>query len=75
MSGPRGTVGSMTRDTAVVRWCTTCAADVAFGQPDCLDGHEGDCPDWACLECGEAWITGFALADPADLTGLTRHVA
>jgi hypothetical protein len=47
----------------VVRFCATCRADVAFEQPPCVDGHDADCPEWVCVECGEAFIVGFSLAD------------
>ena len=43
----------------VVRFCTTCRADVAFEQPACVDDHEADCPEWVCLACGEAVFVGF----------------
>ena len=64
----------MTRYT-VVRWCSGCAADVAFEQPGCLDGHEGDCPEWVCVECGDALLIGFSLAEPAGTAVPTSNVA
>jgi hypothetical protein len=42
-----------------VRFCTTCRADVGFEQPECLDGHGGDCPELVCVACGEAFLVGF----------------
>lgn len=54
----------MTTFASVVRWCSGCAADVAFEQPGCVDGHETDCPEWVCVECGEAFLIGFTLPDP-----------
>jgi hypothetical protein len=42
----------------VVRYCTTCQAEGAFEQPECLDGH-ADCPEWVCVECGDALLIGF----------------
>jgi hypothetical protein len=53
--------------TVLVRWCTTCRADVAFERPDCLDGHDGDCPELVCVECGDAVLVGVVPADPAPL--------
>ena len=45
----------------VVRYCATCRADGAFEQPECLDGHGRDCPEWVCVTCGDAFVVGFAL--------------
>jgi hypothetical protein len=44
-----------------VLYCPGCRDDRVFEQPDCVDGHD-DCPDWACMECGFALVTGFAVA-------------
>ena len=58
-------------------WCTTCRADMAFEQPDCLDdhGHGVDCPEWACAVCGEAVVVAFGLTEPVGRGKLTSHVA
>jgi hypothetical protein len=58
-------------------WCTTCRADMSFEQPDCLDdhGHGVDCPEWACVVCGEAIVVAFGLAEPTGNAALTSHVA
>jgi hypothetical protein len=41
--------------------CASCAGERLFEQPACLDGHEpGECPEWACVECGHAIILGLA---------------
>ena len=63
-----------------VSWCTTCRADMAFEQPDCLDdhgyddhGHGVDFPEWSCVVCGEAVFVAFGLTEPA--AGLTEPVA
>lgn len=35
--------------------CASCADERVFEQPPCLDGHEpGQCPEWACVDCGHA---------------------
>jgi len=60
---------------AVVRWCSTCRDDVTFEQPACLDGHDLDCPDWACVQCGEAVFVGFSAAEPVIAFHPTSHVA
>jgi hypothetical protein len=45
--------------------CVTCAGDRQFEQPVCLDGHEaGECPDWACVECGH--LMWFGRLGPAE---------
>jgi hypothetical protein len=34
-----------------------------FVQPPCTDGHTddgGQCPEWACAECGSAVVLGEA---------------
>jgi hypothetical protein len=60
-----------------ISWCTTCRADMAFEQPDCLDdhGHGVDCPEWACVVCGEAVVVAFGLTEPIRAPDRTRHVA
>ncbi|WP_231618894.1 hypothetical protein [Nonomuraea sp. SBT364] len=41
--------------------CVTCAGERLFERPVCLDGHEpGECPEWACAECGHAIWLGLA---------------
>lgn len=45
----------------LVRWCTTCTAEVAFEQPVCGDDHGVDCPEWVCVQCGDALLLGFDL--------------
>jgi hypothetical protein len=44
-------------------YCPECRSDQLFEQPECLDDHGADCPDWACVACGFAIFTGpFPLA-------------
>lgn len=39
--------------------CAPCAGERLFEQPPCCDGHEpGECPEWACVDCGHAIILG-----------------
>jgi hypothetical protein len=43
--------------------CPACGDERAFVQPPCTDGHTddgGDCPEWACAECGTAVVVGNA---------------
>ncbi len=41
-----------------LRDCSTCRCQQPFEAPDCADGHDLDCPDLACVECGEAVVFG-----------------
>lgn len=38
--------------------CPNCARRTEFEQPPCPDGHDSDCPEWYCTECGAATIVG-----------------
>ncbi len=41
--------------------CPSCDGDREFVQPPCVDGHTedgGDCPEWACVDCGSAVVAG-----------------
>ncbi|HEX6919097.1 MAG TPA: hypothetical protein VF314_02585 [Actinomycetes bacterium] len=58
----------------VVRYCATCRVDGAFEQPECLDGHEVDCPEWVCVTCGDAFVVGFELPAPVPVA-VPRSVA
>ena len=48
--------------------CPTCEDVVEFVQPPCADGHTddgGECPEWACTDCGTALVSGvFPLPAP-----------
>jgi hypothetical protein len=63
--------------TTTMSWCTTCRAESAFEQPDCIDdhGHGVDCPEWACVVCGEAVVVAFGPTEPAVPAARTSHVA
>lgn len=58
-----------------LRFCTTCAADAPFERPECLDEHGSDCPEWICVECGDAFVVGFADFPRDRPAEPTRHVA
>ena len=49
----------MTTNAADPHWCSTCRAEVLFEQPDCLEEHGADCPEWVCVQCGDAVLLGF----------------
>jgi hypothetical protein len=41
--------------------CAPCGEDREFVQPACVDGHTedgGECPEWACADCGTAVFSG-----------------
>ena len=44
--------------------CPACGEDRLFVQPPCVDGHTedgGECPEWACADCGIAVFVGDAV--------------
>lgn len=49
------------------RLCPECGDERVFVQPTCQDGHvPGDCPEWACVDCGTAvWVGGLTELDLA----------
>ena len=47
--------------------CPSCGDDRDFVQPPCVDGHTedgGECPEWACADCGAAVVTGRTAVAP-----------
>ena len=69
----RTTVGLRPAPTAVdLRWCATCLAETMFEQPECGEHHGGDCPEWVCVECGEALLLGFV---PPERVARSRRAA
>ncbi len=47
--------------------CAPCGAVTVFVQPPCGDGHidgGGDCPEWACVDCGAAVLAGGVEDSP-----------
>jgi len=56
--------------------CPDCGEARQFVQPVCPDGHTddgGECPEWACVDCGAAFVLGEA-AVVVDVLRL-RHAA
>ena len=48
-------------EVPVELYCPDCADDREFVQPPCADGHTadgGECPEWACADCGAAFVVG-----------------
>jgi hypothetical protein len=51
--------------------CPACGDDREFVQLPCVDGHTedgGECPEWACADCGTAVVSAAPVAAPAELT-------
>ncbi|MGY1642406.1 hypothetical protein ACI782_14955 [Geodermatophilus sp. SYSU D00703] len=45
--------------------CPACGDDREFVQPPCVDGHTadgGECPEWACADCGTAVFAAVPVA-------------
>jgi hypothetical protein len=61
--------------TTTVLFCGTCREDSAFEQPECLDGHSTGCPEWVCVQCGEAVLLRFDPAGPELPAPAARRVA
>jgi hypothetical protein len=53
----------MTVAEALLRRCSSCGRERPFEQPPCRDGHGDDCPECACIDCGEAILIGLPLID------------
>ncbi len=54
--------------------CPPCGEIREFVQPECLDGHTddgGECPEWACTDCGSAFVIG-GVASVTDVLRLRR---
>jgi len=52
------------------RYCTGCSEERLFEQfhaepASCPDGTEGDCQEWACMVCGDAFMIGLPLCEQA----------
>ncbi len=46
-------MSTMVTSTVLVRlYCCHCRSEREFVQPPCPDGHEADCPDLMCVDCG-----------------------
>jgi len=58
----------------VLRECRTCGGPRAFEAPACADGHGPDCPDLACVECGEAVFVGVLAAHLGELNAARSRV-
>jgi hypothetical protein len=65
-------------------YCPDCRRECLTEIPPCADGHGERCPDRACVECGAALWSDFALFAPAahhgrakagSRAGRTRRVA
>lgn len=48
---------------ALIHHCSACGTERPFEQPPCLDGHGDDCPEWVCVDCGDALLIGLPPID------------
>ncbi len=55
--------------------CSRCGTTTLFEQPECLDGHGADCPEWCCIRCGEAVLTNWYDTQPAPARLRTNRAA
>jgi len=44
---------------AVKLYCDICAGPRPYEQPPCRDHDHCDCPEWACVSCGDALVIGL----------------
>jgi hypothetical protein len=63
--------------TQLTRYCAGCSEDRPFEQmhsepASCPDVADGDCPEWGCLVCGDAFFIGLPVHEPASITGTAR---
>ena len=58
-----------------LRDCSTCRAQRAFEALVCIDGHGADCPELACVDCGEAVLVGLFDFELAIVIEVHSHVA
>jgi hypothetical protein len=61
MSGMRHRSFEIAAAEGRVWGCPDCGDDREFVQPPCADGHTedgGECPEWACADCGTALVGG-----------------
>ena len=61
----------------LIRHCTGCNEERLFEQfhaepASCPDVPDGDCPEWACADCGDALIIGLPAPAYADRDSATR---
>jgi hypothetical protein len=49
----------------VLRHCGCCGDEHEFEVPPCRDGHDVDCPELACVDCGDALFAGALLLGTA----------
>lgn len=53
----------------LVLHCSHCRDERDFEQPPCDDGHEHDCPELACVECGTAVVLPWsAVLDDEEIS-------
>jgi hypothetical protein len=65
------------RMTYHTRYCTGCAQEQAFEQfhaepGSCPDAPDGDCPEWGCSVCGDAFLIGLPVSHCAANGGASK---
>ena len=58
--------------------CPSCDGEREFVQPPCADGHTedgGECPEWACVGCGTAFVSGDVAPLAVDASATWRSAA
>ncbi len=60
-----GASGLLTYDVRLeqVMFCTICQEDRLFVGAGCVDGHDADCPERLCVECGFAVLVSDLLVE------------
>jgi hypothetical protein len=54
--------------TYLTRYCTGCSGERPFEQfhadpTSCPDVLDGDCPEWGCTTCGDAFFIGLPISE------------
>jgi hypothetical protein len=53
------------RMTELSRYCAGCGEEFHAKPALCPDAPDGDCPEWACAVCGDAFIIGPLVREQA----------
>jgi len=59
-------------------FCAWCRAEREFERPPCVDGHDAECPDLVCVDCGLAlfaFVADDVLLEPAGARDTVRSGA
>ena len=56
-------------------YCPCCERETLTETPPCADGHDGDCPDRACVDCGTGLLFDAQLVALIAPARSARHAA